>query len=88
MTPEIESALALCHRLRDGASRMTRQQFRNCLSRAIGADKDYADGVWISFQDNPAFFLAHRNPQSQSLELLRVILKITADDPAALKAEV
>ena len=74
---EIDSALALCHRLRDGAARMTRQQFRNCLKRSIGADKDYADGVRASFQNNPAAFLAHRNPQTQSQELLRVILKIT-----------
>ncbi len=74
---EIESALALCHRLRDGAARMTRQQFRNCLKRSIGANKDYADGVRVSFQNNPAAFLAHRNPQTQSQELLRVILEIT-----------
>lgn len=74
---EIERALALCHRLRDGAARMTRQQFRNCLKRAIGADKSYSDQIIVHFRDNPAAFLAHRNPQSQSEELLKVILKIT-----------
>lgn len=82
---EVVQALAFCHRLRDGAARMTRQQFRNCLKRAIGADKDYADGVWISFQNNPAAFLAHRNPQSQSEEVLRVILEIT--QPPTLTAQ-
>jgi len=81
---EIDSALALCHRLRDGAARMTRQQFRNCLKRSIGANKDYADGVRVSFQNNPAAFLAHRNPQTQSQELLRVILEITKPQNAAL----
>lgn len=74
---EIEAALTLCHRLRDGAARMTRQQFRNSLNRSIGATKDYADANWVSFQNNPAAFLAHRNPQTQSHDLLRVILEIT-----------
>lgn len=74
---EVDNALALCHRLRDGAGRMTRQQFRNSLKRSIGATKDYADGCWRSFQDNPAAFLAHRNPQTQSHDLLRVMLEIT-----------
>jgi hypothetical protein len=78
-SPEIVAALDLCHRLRDGAARMTRQQFRNCLKRSIGAGKDYADGVWISFENNPAAFLAHRQPQSQSHELLRVLLEITKE---------
>ena len=75
--PQAAVVLAICHRLRDGAARMTRQQFRNCLKRAIGADADYADNVWISFENNPAAFLAHRNPESQSIELIRVILEIT-----------
>jgi len=74
---EVVNALALCHRLRDGAARMSRQQFRNSLNRSIGATKDYADGCWVSFQNNPAAFLAHRNPQTQSHDLLRVILEIT-----------
>src|ERR1019366_9073798 len=83
---EITNALSLCHRLRDGAARMTRQQFRNCLKRSIGSNKDYADGVWIPFQDNPAAFLAHRTPQSQSRELLRVILEITQADDLAQRS--
>lgn len=74
---EIEAALALCHRLRDGAARMSRQQFRNSLNRSIGATKEYADANWVSFQNNPAAFLAHRNPKTQSHDLLRVILEIT-----------
>lgn len=74
---EIERALKFCHRLRDGAARMTRQQFRDSLKRSIGATKDYADANWVSFQNNPAAFLAHRNPQSQSEDLLNVILEIT-----------
>ena len=73
----VKESLALCHRLRDGAARMTRQQFRNALTRSIGSTKDYSDNVRPNFQDNPAAFLAHRNPQSQSEELLRVILEIT-----------
>ena|ERR1019366_440335 len=82
---EITNALNLCHRLRDGAARMTRQQFRNCLNRAIGATKDYADNVRCDFQDNPAAFLAHRNPQTQSRELLRVILEITKEHNADIR---
>lgn len=77
---EEAAALAICHRLRDGAARMTRQQFRNCLKRSIGAGKDYADNCRRHFQDNPAAYLASRTPQTQSTELLRVILKITRQD--------
>lgn len=80
LTPEIFGALELCHRLRNGAARMTKQEFRNCLKRAIRANKEYADGVRVHFQDNPAAFLAHRSPQSQSVELLKVILEITKND--------
>ena len=76
----VADALEICHRLRNGAARMTRQQFRNALKKAIGADKDYADNVRVHFQNNPAAFLAHRQPQSQSTELLKVVLRITSKD--------
>jgi hypothetical protein len=56
---------------------MTKEQFRECLKRSINADADYADGVINHFRDNPAAFLAHRSPQTQSTELLRVLLEIT-----------
>jgi hypothetical protein len=75
---EINAALKLCHRLRNGAARMTKDQFRDCLARAFGVrDNAYADNVRVHFQDNPAAFLAHRTPQTQSIELLRVLLEIT-----------
>ena len=77
---EITRALALCHRLRNGAARMTRRQFQGCLKRAIGANADYANGVWVHFQNNPAAFLAHRNPQIQSVVILEKLLEITAND--------
>lgn len=77
---EEAAALAICHRLRDGAARMTRQQFRNCLKRSIGADKGYADNCRRHFQDNPAAYLASRTPQTQSIELLRVIFRITRQE--------
>lgn len=83
MNEEVKAALLLCHRLRNGAARMTKQQFRDCLKRAIDADADYSDNVRVQFQNNPAAFLAHRNPQSQSEELLAVLLDITKDDLTA-----
>lgn len=74
---EITAALKLCHRLRNGAARMTKAQFNAAMHKAIGADADYCAGVRVHFQNNPAAFLAHRTPQSQSIELLRVLLEIT-----------
>lgn len=74
----VGDAFKLCHRLRNGAARMTKEQFRDCLARALGVkDHEYADKVRVYFQDNPAAFLAHRTPQTQSIELLRVLLEIT-----------
>jgi hypothetical protein len=77
---EVPYALGLCHRLRDGAARMTKQEFRNCLKRSIGADKDYADGCRRHFQDNPAAYLASRTPQVQSEELLRKMFEICREE--------
>ena len=78
MTDQIDSVLVACQRLREGASRMSPEAFRGCLKRSIGASKDYADVCWVSFQDDPVGYLASRNPQSQSREIIRVILEITA----------
>lgn len=77
---EITDTLKLCHRLRNGAARMTRAQFNQAMHKAIGAAPDYCDNVRVAFQNNPAAFLAHRNPQSQSVELLRTLLEITQRD--------
>ncbi len=74
---EIESALSLCHRLQSGAAKMSREQFRASLRLSIGASKEYADGVYITFKDSPSSYLASRNPQSQSLDLIRIILDLT-----------
>jgi hypothetical protein len=74
---EIADALKLCHRLRNGAARMTKEQFNAAMHKAIGADPAYCQGVRVNFQNNPAAFLAHRTPQIQSIELLRVLLDIT-----------
>lgn len=61
--------------LKLGVDDMTLQQFRNALKRSIGANKDYADGCWIPFMNDPLGYLATRNPQKQSEELIRVALK-------------
>lgn len=56
---------------------MTRQQFADTLMRTIRADADYSNHVWVDFQNNPAAFLAHRCPQSQSIELIRILMELT-----------
>ena len=63
-------------RLQRGIHRMTRQQFRNALRRSLRADKSYADGCWIPFQDNPLGYLCTRRPQVQAEELIRVALRL------------
>jgi len=72
----VADALKLCHLLRDRAAQMTKQEFHACLARAIGCDPSYAENVRIHFQNNPAAFLAHRTPQTQSIELLKFIFSM------------
>jgi hypothetical protein len=67
----VAAALKLCHLLRDRAAQMKREEFHLCLHRAIGADRSYCDNIFHHFQNNPAAFLAHRTPQTQSVELLK-----------------
>ncbi len=74
----VEQALAFCHLLRDRAAQMTEEEFYQCMNRAIGCDRGYARQNRISFQNNPAAFLAHRTPQSQSVELLKFIFQMPA----------
>lgn len=69
-----EAVLEIVNRLARGVARMTKRQFCESLKRSIGATEDYADGCWVAFQDNPAAYLANRNPQTQSLGLLRDVL--------------
>lgn len=75
-TISIEQALAFCHLLRDRAAQMTKKEFHACLHRTIGCDPEYAENVRIHFQNNPAAFLAHRTPQTQSVELLKFIFSM------------
>ena len=68
--------LGTLHILRRGAQKMTKQQFRNALKRSIGADKEYAAGAWIQFQDSPMHYLCSRNPQEQAMELVKIMMKL------------
>jgi hypothetical protein len=61
-----------------GANRMTRQQFRNVLRKSIGAWKDYADGCFISFKDNPAGYVTTRNPDTQGRCLIERCMELGA----------
>jgi hypothetical protein len=72
----VDQALAFCHLLRDRAAQMTAKEFHECLHRAIGANRDYCDNIRHHFQNNPAAFLAHRTPQTQSVELLKFMLSM------------
>lgn len=72
---QIQSLLAAAHFLRDHAALLTFEQFADALHRTVGASEDYARGVWIPFQNNPAAFLASRQPQTQSVEILQAMLR-------------
>jgi hypothetical protein len=72
----IEQALAFCHLLRDRAAQMSREEFHKVLHSVLGCDKEYSENVRIHFQNNPAAFLAHRTPQTQSVELLKFIFSM------------
>lgn len=67
--------LAALHLIWDGTERVTRAEFRAALKQSIGADSDYADLCYTRFKDNPAGYLTSRQPQSQSIALLDLILK-------------
>lgn len=70
----LDQALTFCHLLRDRTDQISEKQFHECLYRAIRCDRSYANNVYIQFKNNPAAFLAHRQPQTQSVELLKLIL--------------
>lgn len=74
-----EAFLSDLHRLRNGSFKMTRQQFRNCLKRSIGATKGYSDGCWKHFQDAPLHYICSRSHKEQQLELVRVCLRLGAE---------
>lgn len=69
-----EMVLAIIEHLRDGGFAMTRQKFRNCLKRSIGANKEYADGCWADFQDAPIHYICSRSNLEQKYELIRTML--------------
>lgn len=72
--PEIQHYLSAAHFLRDRAEKLSFEAFHGALSSAVGADENYARVQFIRFQNNPAAFLASRNPQTQSEEILREML--------------
>jgi len=76
---EAQCILRELHILNRGAALMTKQQFRNALSRSIGASKDYADGCFNSFKDNPMGYLTSRNPPQQAHALIRRMMIIGKD---------
>ena len=73
--PEVYHYLSAAHFLRDHAALLTFEQFHDALRRTIGADKAYSRNVFTAFQNNPAAFLAARHPQTQSVEILRAMLR-------------
>lgn len=70
----ISALLDAAHVLRDAAATLSFEDFAAALKETVGADESYARDVFISFQNNPAAFLASRNPQTQSVEIIRRIL--------------
>jgi len=79
MNAYADQALAYAHFLRDSAATLSFNDFYLALNRAVGCDKVYAGGVFKHFQDNPAAFLASRNPQSQSKELIAAMADALTD---------
>jgi hypothetical protein len=67
--------LAAAHFFRDGAEVITFDDFARALERSIGANRDYAKNCYPTFQSDPAGYLASRNPQTQSEELIAVMLR-------------
>lgn len=61
---------------RDGALRMTREQFRECLLQSIGANADYADGCLNAFKDAPMHYVCSRTDGRQAIELVRACFEI------------
>lgn len=55
---------------------ITKQKFRNALKRSIGANKDYADGCWIAFQNSPMFYVLSRTDKAQTNELIKLCVKL------------
>jgi len=62
--------------VRKGSLEMSKQQFRNCLKRSIGANKYYADLCWKDFQDSPMHYMASRTPLYQGKVLFDKCLKL------------
>jgi hypothetical protein len=70
------SVLETLFQFQRGLYRMTRQQFRNCLRRSIGATMDYADECWVPFQNNSVGYICSRTHLAQQLELIKVCMKL------------
>ncbi len=71
-----KDALALCVRIRDATAKMTFDLFSSAMGQAIDSDRESTAERFLQFKDNPALFLAYRNPSSQAIELLKIILEL------------
>jgi len=60
-------------RVRIGYACMSKQRFRNCLKRSIGAEKEDADRRYNIFYDNPLSYVCRTSNMDHSLELIRVM---------------
>jgi hypothetical protein len=79
MPLSISEAYTAVLRIQRGVRQMTFAQFHGALKKTIGADEDYSRRVWPSFRDNPTGWLECRQPQTQAIELIELILDITKD---------
>lgn len=52
-------------KLNDAFQNMTFSEFSTILYESIGANEDYARGVWINFQNHPLAYIYSRSPICQ-----------------------
>lgn len=76
----VDRLLEDMHCIRSGVLKITKQQFYDALHVSIGANKHYADGCWIDFQDSPMHYMCSRSPQSQSKELIKVCYELGSNN--------
>ena len=58
---------------------LTFEEFAASLYESIGANADYAKGVWISFRDMPEWYITSRSPDVQGEMLLAAAMKKLRD---------